>query len=90
MASLQLYTALLAIIFFLPPRSADSSLSLPSYSPGRFPLTEVLTLPLGFISGYQATKMKPILAEYVKMTKSKGLPGEEALRFVQDYLKTHP
>ena len=36
-----------------------------------------------------AEKMKPIIASYVKMTKSKGLPGEEALKFVQDYLKTH-
>ena len=37
-----------------------------------------------------AEKMKPILENYVKMTKSKGLPGEEALKFCQDYLKTHP
>ena len=35
---------------------ADIGYSLPAYSPGRFPLTEVLTLPLGFTSGYQATK----------------------------------
>jgi TRAP-type transport system periplasmic protein len=34
-----------------------------------------------------AQKMKPILDDYVKMTKSKGLPGDEALKFVQDYLK---
>ena len=37
-----------------------------------------------------AEKMKPILENYVKMAKSKGLPGEEALKFCQDYLKTHP
>jgi TRAP-type C4-dicarboxylate transport system substrate-binding protein len=37
-----------------------------------------------------AEKMKPILENYVKMAKSKGLPGEEALQFCQDYLKTHP
>jgi len=36
-----------------------------------------------------AQRMKPILDDYVKMTKSKGLPGDEALKFVQDYLKTH-
>ena len=36
-----------------------------------------------------AQKMKPILDDYVKMTKSKGLPGDEALKFVQDYLKAH-
>ena len=34
-----------------------------------------------------AKKMKPILDDYVKMTKSKGLPGDEALKFCQDYLK---
>jgi TRAP-type C4-dicarboxylate transport system substrate-binding protein len=37
-----------------------------------------------------AEKMKPILDEYVKMAKSKGLPGDEALKFCQDYLKRHP
>lgn len=37
-----------------------------------------------------AEKMKPILDNYVKMAKSKGLPGEEALKFCLDYLKTHP
>ena len=36
-----------------------------------------------------AEKMKPILDDYVKMTKSKGLPGDEALKFCQEYLKTH-
>ena len=36
-----------------------------------------------------AQRMKPILDDYVKMTKAKGLPGDEALKFVQDYLKTH-
>jgi TRAP-type C4-dicarboxylate transport system substrate-binding protein len=32
-------------------------------------------------------KMKPILDQYVKDTKAKGLPGDEALKFCQDYLK---
>lgn len=36
-----------------------------------------------------AQRMKPILDDYVKMTKAKGLPGDEALKFIQDYLKTH-
>jgi TRAP-type C4-dicarboxylate transport system substrate-binding protein len=36
-----------------------------------------------------AQRMKPILDDYVKMTKAKGLPGDEALKFVQDYLKAH-
>jgi TRAP-type C4-dicarboxylate transport system substrate-binding protein len=37
-----------------------------------------------------AEKMKPILDDYVKMAKSKGLAGDEALKFCQDYLKSHP
>ena len=35
-------------------------------------------------------KMKPILADYVKTTKAKGLPGDEALKFCQDFLKSNP
>jgi TRAP-type C4-dicarboxylate transport system substrate-binding protein len=35
-----------------------------------------------------AKKMKPILDDYVKMTKAKGLPGEEALKFCQEFLRT--
>lgn len=31
-------------------------------------------------------KMKPILSNYVASTKAKGLPGEQALKFCQDYL----
>jgi TRAP-type transport system periplasmic protein len=34
-----------------------------------------------------AQHMKPILDDYVKTTKSKGLPGDEALKFCQDFLK---
>jgi TRAP-type transport system periplasmic protein len=37
-----------------------------------------------------AEKMKPIFDDYVKMTKSKGLPGDEALKFCLDYIKAHP
>jgi TRAP-type C4-dicarboxylate transport system substrate-binding protein len=37
-----------------------------------------------------AQKMKPILDDYVKTTKAKGLPGEEALKFCQDFLKKNP
>ena len=37
-----------------------------------------------------AKKMKPILDDYVKMTKAKGLPGDEALKFCQDFLKKNP
>jgi TRAP-type C4-dicarboxylate transport system substrate-binding protein len=37
-----------------------------------------------------AEKMKPILDAYVNMAKSKGLPGDEALKFCRDYLKSHP
>ena len=38
---------------------------------------------------FTAEKMKPILDDYVKTTKAKGLPGDEALKFCQDYLRTH-
>jgi DNA-binding transcriptional regulator YhcF (GntR family) len=36
-----------------------------------------------------ASKLAPILDEYVKDMKAKGLPGEEALKFCQDYLKAN-
>ncbi|MFH0826025.1 MAG: TRAP transporter substrate-binding protein [Pseudomonadota bacterium] len=36
---------------------ADVGQSLVGYAPGRFPLTEVLALPLGYTSGFQATKL---------------------------------
>jgi hypothetical protein len=35
-------------------------------------------------------KMKPILGDYVKKMYLKGLPGEQALKFCQDYIKRHP
>jgi TRAP-type transport system periplasmic protein len=35
-------------------------------------------------------KVEPLLGEYVKSMKEKGLPGEEALKFCQDYIKAHP
>jgi TRAP-type C4-dicarboxylate transport system substrate-binding protein len=39
---------------------------------------------------FTAERMKPILEAYVQMTKSKGLPGDEALKFAQDFLKKNP
>ena len=39
---------------------------------------------------FTAERMKPILDDYVKMAKSKGLPGDEALKFCQDFLKKNP
>jgi TRAP-type transport system periplasmic protein len=36
-----------------------------------------------------AAKVKPLLDDYVKTTKAKGLPGAEALKFCQDYLKAN-
>ena len=36
-----------------------------------------------------ADRLRPILDDYVKEMKSKGLPGDEALRFCIEYLKTH-
>jgi len=34
-------------------------------------------------------RIKPLFTEYLKMTKEKGLPGEEALKWCQDYIKAH-
>jgi TRAP-type C4-dicarboxylate transport system substrate-binding protein len=34
--------------------------------------------------------MNPILDDYVKAMKAKNLPGAEALKFCQDYIKSHP
>ncbi|MFA5852085.1 MAG: TRAP transporter substrate-binding protein DctP, partial [Spirochaetales bacterium] len=34
--------------------------------------------------------MKPILDKYVAMAKSKGLPGDEALKFCLDFIKNNP
>jgi TRAP-type C4-dicarboxylate transport system substrate-binding protein len=34
--------------------------------------------------------VKPLFDAYLKNTKEKGLPGEETLKFCQDYLKTVP
>lgn len=36
-----------------------------------------------------AAAVKPIVDEYVKTTKAKGLPGDEALKFCLDYLKAN-
>ena len=36
-----------------------------------------------------AKAVSPMLDDYVKATKAKGLPGDEALKFCLDYLKTH-
>jgi TRAP-type C4-dicarboxylate transport system substrate-binding protein len=35
-------------------------------------------------------RMKPLLDAYVKSMKEKGLPGDEVLKWCQDYLKTAP
>lgn len=37
-------------------------------------------------SALWAAKVKPIVDEYVQTMKSKNLPGEEVLKFCQDYL----
>ena len=34
-------------------------------------------------------KVQPLIDDYVKTTKAKGLPAEAAVKFVQDYLKAH-
>jgi TRAP-type C4-dicarboxylate transport system substrate-binding protein len=38
---------------------------------------------------YVLEAMKPIWKKYVDMAKGKGLPGDEALKFCQDYLKAN-
>lgn len=35
-------------------------------------------------------QVQPILDEYVKNAKAKGLPGDQALKFCQDFLKANP
>ncbi len=35
-------------------------------------------------------KMEPLLADYTRRMKAKNLPGDEALKFCQDYIKTNP
>jgi TRAP-type transport system periplasmic protein len=40
-------------------------------------------------NGRWAERLRPILDDYVKDMKSKGLPGDEALKFCLDFLKTH-
>ena len=37
-----------------------------------------------------AKAVAPVLEEYVKTTKAKGLPGEEAFNFCHTWLKEHP
>jgi TRAP-type transport system periplasmic protein len=34
--------------------------------------------------------VQPVLDSYIKMTKEQGLPGDEVLKFAQDYLKKNP
>ena len=38
-------------------------------------------------SAQLSEKMKPILGNYVSCHQSKGLPGDQALKFCQDYLR---
>jgi TRAP-type transport system periplasmic protein len=35
-------------------------------------------------------KMKPVIENWVKTIKDKGLPAEEAVAFCQEYIRTHP
>jgi TRAP-type C4-dicarboxylate transport system substrate-binding protein len=37
-----------------------------------------------------AEKMKTVRDKYVQKMKAKGLPGDEAMKFCLDYIKTHP
>ena len=60
---------------------ADVGWSFLSYSRGRFPLTEVVDLPLGYKSGYVATKM---INEYHKKFRPKELDDVKVM-----YLHAH-
>lgn len=40
-------------------------------------------------NGRWSQRLRPILDDYVKEMKAKGIPGDEALKFSVDYLKTH-
>ncbi len=35
------------------------------------------------------TALKPMFDEYIKELNSKGLPGNEAVKFCMDYVKSH-
>jgi TRAP-type C4-dicarboxylate transport system substrate-binding protein len=57
---------------------ADIGLAMQAWSPGRFPLTEVLTLPLGITSGYQATK---VANEYYRKFRPKEFDDTKVMYF---------
>lgn len=57
---------------------ADVGQSLMGYSPGRFPLTEVLALPLGYSSGIQATKLTN---EFYRKFKPKEFDDTQVMYF---------
>jgi TRAP-type transport system periplasmic protein len=60
---------------------SDVAMGVFSYSRGRFPLTEVIDLPLGFKSGYVATKLTN---EYYKKFKPKEMDDVKVM-----YLHAH-
>ena len=60
---------------------ADVGWSFLSYTRGKFPLTEVIDLPLGYKSGYTATRMAN---EYYRKFKPKELDGVKVM-----YLHVH-
>lgn len=49
---------------------------------------KVIVLPKAEANRW-AQAVRPVLDDYLKDMKSKGLPGDEALKFCVDYLKTH-
>ena len=61
--------------------SADIGFGIFTYSRGRFPLTEVIDLPLGYKDGYTASKL---INEYYKKFKPKELDDVKVL-----YLQAH-
>lgn len=57
---------------------SDLGMSVLGYTPGKFPLTEVIDLPLGYKSGYAATK---VINEYYKKFKPKEFDEVQVMYF---------
>lgn len=57
---------------------SDIGMSCPAYTSGKFPLTEVIDLPLGYKSGLAATRL---VNEYLKKFKPKEFDGTKIMYF---------
>jgi TRAP-type C4-dicarboxylate transport system substrate-binding protein len=57
---------------------SDIGMSCPAYTRGKFPLSEVIDLPLGYKSGYAATKL---VNDYLNKFKPKEFDGTKIMYF---------